>query len=616
MTTDAFHLMDYSGPLPDALNDPLDYEPHPLCVAAKEVVCNYLKEHTEWAKEVAEGKMFGVLVCRDGCGRLGFLAAYSGQIGGREDWPWFVPAVFDYLQPDGYFKLEEQNISELNHQLEALLASDDYQRALQQVATLRHAGSKAIDSYKQTIALAKAKRDEQRQAAAVDAETEAAMVRESQFQKAELRRLKARCKADIAAAEALLKPFDDEAAQLRQERKQRSDALQRWLFDHFAMVNAHGERRTLTDIFRPTPQQTPPSGSGECCAPKLFQYAFLHHLEPLQIAEFWQGRSPRMEIRYHDQYYTACRGKCKPILEWILKPQQPQPQQSHPQKPHPQPLSKGRGEYTVSRQINAEQIMETELFTPLSPWRGVGGEAFLVFSKPSGLLSVSGRTGEPSVESLLTEKYGRVWMVHRLDQDTSGLMVVALTGEAYHKLQQQFLARVIYKRYIALVEGVPQRQSGTIRLPLRPDHLDRPRQLVDPAHGKEAVTDYEVLQSFVQPPSATLQQPNTQPSSAQLQQTNTQPPSGLPSPTPLPPVFSHVPLVAGNTYSLVSLVPHTGRTHQLRVHCAHVDGLGCPIVGDRLYGHVTARGQRLCLHAAELRFRHPVSDEWLQFSTD
>lgn len=594
MTTDAFHLMDYSGPLPDALNDPLDYEPHPLCVAAKEVVCNYLKEHTEWAKEVAEGKMFGVLVCRDGCGRLGFLAAYSGQIGGREDWPWFVPAVFDYLQPDGYFKLEEQNISALNHQLEALLASDDYQRALQQVATLRHAGSKAIDSYKQTIALAKAKRDEQRQAAAVDAETEAAMVRESQFQKAELRRLKARYKTDIAAAEALLKPFDDAAAQLRQERKQRSDALQRWLFDHFAMVNAHGERRTLTDIFRPTPQHTPPSGSGECCAPKLFQYAFLHHLEPLQIAEFWQGRSPRMEIRYHDQYYTACRGKCKPILEWMLKAQPP----SVPPK--------GGG---------------TPQHPPSVPPKG-GGKPhpqqppFLVLSKPSGLLSVSGRTGEPSVESLLTEKYGRVWMVHRLDQDTSGLMVVALTGEAYHNLQQQFLARIIYKRYIALVEGVPQRQSGTIRLPLRPDHLDRPRQLVDPAHGKEAVTDYEVLQSFVQPPSATLQQPNTQPSSAQLQQTNTQPPSGQTFPTPLPPVFSHVPLVAGNTYSLVSLVPHTGRTHQLRVHCAHGDGLGCPIVGDRLYGHVTARGQRLCLHAAELRFRHPVSDEWLQFSTD
>jgi len=189
--------------------------------------------------------------------------------------------------------------------------------------------------------------------------------------------------------------------------------------------------------------------------------------------------------------------------------------------------------------------------------------ALLVVDKPAGLLSVPGLTGEESVESLLRRQYGEVYMVHRLDQDTSGLMLVARTRDAYHLLQRQFLERTIDKMYIAVVDGIVE-GSGTIRLPLRPDPLDRPRQVVDHEQGKEAVTDYRVLDRV------------------------------------------------GQGRVRLALTPHTGRTHQLRMHCAHQEGLGCPIVGDRLYGKPA---ERLLLHAAKLSFTHPSSGERLTFTS-
>ena len=520
---EAFHPLVTDIELPRRLNNPFCYEPHPLCLLAAEAVGRYIGGKAEWADELAEGKMLGVLVCLASDGQLGFLAAYSGQLGGREDWPWFVPAVFDYLQPDGYFKREEAEISAINQRIEELEHGEAFSALHDRVASLRRQADQETEAYRLMMAQAKARRDALRGQA-----DEAGLIRESQFQKAELRRLKKRWQEQIAGAEAQLLPMESAIFALRQERHRRSDALQRWLFDQFQMLNAQGERRTLTDIFALTPQQLPPSGAGECCAPKLLQYAFRHGLKPVSMAEFWQGRSPRMEVRHHGQFYPACRGKCKPILEWMLGEQNAIP----PVEPSPNLAIRGQG------------------------------QGWLCIDKPAGLLSVPGLTGEPSVESILQQEYGQVYMVHRLDQDTSGLMVVALTERAYHKLQEQFLARTIHKKYIALLDGEVT-GSGTICLPLRPDLTDRPRQVVDCVHGKEAVTDYEVL--------------------------------------------AH-----GDGYTRIALTPHTGRTHQLRMHCAHAEGLGCPIVGDRLYGKPA---QRLCLHAAELAFCHPVTGERLTFSS-
>ena len=528
------HPIEKTTDLPERMNNPFDYGPHPLCLEAARRVCDHLAQQADWAEEVASGKMFGVLVCQDAQGQVGFLAAYSGQLHGRADWPWFVPAVFDYLQPDGYFKQEEACISDINRRIDSLECASDYVSAKADLVRLSSEAEAEIEAYKAMMHQAKARRDELRKDAQAD-ETDqmshlsSQLRRESQFQKAELHRLKARWNGAISEVKSRLLPMESEISALKQERKHRSDALQRWLFDQFEMLTGRGERRTLTKIFRNTPQGVPPSGSGECCAPKLLQYAFLHHLQPLAIAEFWQGRSPRMEIRHHGQFYPACRGKCKPILEWML------------------------GQKAVADSHDA----------PPSHLRIIHqDEHVLVIEKPSGLQSVPGRTAAPSVESLLRQQFPEIHMVHRLDMDTSGLMVVALTDEAYHHLQRQFLARTIYKKYITLLDGEVS-GSGTIRLPLRPDPLDRPRQVVDPEHGKTAVTDYRVLEHR-------------------------------------------------GDQTLVELTPHTGRTHQLRVHCAHADGLGCPIVGDRLYGKAA---QRLCLHAAELSFTHPATAQRLTFSS-
>ena len=522
-----FHFLEASADVPTRLNDPFCYEPHPLCVEAAGRVRAYLAENP-LGEEVSEGKMMGVLVCRSADGRLGYLAAYSGQLGGREDWPWFVPAVFDYLQPDGYFKQEEAAISALNGRIAA--AGD--MAAEGEVMRLRAAAEREIDDYRQMMASAKARRDSLRGRA-----DEATLIRESQFQKAELRRLKARWAARIAEAEKPLVAAAEAVGRLKAERRHRSDALQRWLFDRFVMLDSRGERRSLTEIFRRTPQGTPPSGAGECCAPKLLQYAFAHGFQPLSIAEFWLGRSPKMEVRHEGQYYPACRGKCKPILEWMLG---------------------GLDAEGCRTKVEGGGLKVV-----------CSSSSYIVVDKSAGLLSVPGRTGEESVESLLLRDFPEVHIVHRLDQDTSGLLVVALSQEAYHRLQRQFLDRTVCKRYEALVApqcpgslGVGER--GRISLPLRPDIADRPRQVVDPVHGKAAVTDYEVL-------------------------------------------------ACEGDYVRLSLTPHTGRTHQLRMHCAHAEGLSAPIVGDRLYGKPA---RRLCLHAAGLAFDDPLTGERVAFSSE
>ena len=512
-----FHLLHTLTPRPEQMNNPFCYEPHPLCLEAADEVRAYLKQHPEWNEEIQAGKMFGVLVCENQEGQLGFLAAYSGQIGGREDWPWFVPAVFDYLQPDGYFKQEEARISAINQQVKELEKTDEYLNLQEEWQQARQQADQEIADYKQMMQQSKKLRDELR---AKDGETET-MIRESQFQKAELRRLKKRWQEQTDTIERRLQPFSAEIASLKAERKQRSDALQRWLFDHFMMANSENKYRSLTDIFSQTPQGVPPSGSGECCAPKLLQYAFNHHLRPLSIAEFWQGRSPRMEIRHHNHYYPACRGKCRPILGWMLP-------------------------------------METnEAHKSLEPIIIHQASSFLVIYKPAGLLSVPGLSDAPSVESILKMRYPEISMVHRLDMDTSGVMVVALTQEAYHHLQKQFLDRTVQKEYVAILENEVQ-GHGTISLPLRPDLTDRPRQVVDTEYGKPALTEYQALGDC-----------------------------------------------------RIRLTPHTGRTHQLRVHCAHKQGLNNPIKGDPLYGRQKA--DRLYLHAELLSFNDPETGERLTF---
>ena len=566
-----FHPILSEQPLPARFNNPFDYEPDALCrAAAKQLQSNL-------PMTPSEGKMYGVLIVeRDG--EIGYLQAYSGQIADEgED---FVPAVFDYLQPDGYFKIHEAEITHLNTQIAQLKASTAYQQAKERLKTIQQEAEKAIEEARKVMQGAKFLRDKRRKEAFISEEERNEMTRQSQFLKAELHRKKQAYAEQITAAQTAVNDFQDQITAWKRERKMKSDRLQRWLFSQFSLVNAHGERKNLLDIFRDyylknspartkaahaiaatpaeratkeslAPSLLPPSGAGECCEPKLLQYAFLHGYKPISMAMFWWGPSPKTEIRQHSYYYPACNGKCKPILEWMLEGIDIE--------------NKGHNE--------AENETKTTLSTDVKVL--YEDDYLAVVAKPSGLLSVPGKGCQPSVYSVLKGRWqgkNDAFMVHRLDMATSGLLVVARTSKIYKALQEQFIGQTVKKKYIALLPlAVLDKQlpaSGRIELPLSPDPNDRPRQRVDTANGKPAITEYRIIGKTT---------------------------------------YGKEALEAVK----IELYPLTGRTHQLRIHCAHPDGLGTPILGDSLYGQ---RSERLWLHAEHLEFTHPITQERMNFT--
>ena len=566
---------------------PFFYEPHPLCVAAAREVQRYVEQSGVWAGEQGPGKMFGVLVVMQdavcagvagngerGVSRLGFVAAYSGLLAGRNDWSYFVPPVYDAQQPDGHFKQTEREISAVNEEIRSMETSYRYGMLKASFGKAKAETEEAVAAMRRRVADAKAQRDRRRREAEAEGrrltdEENDGMIRESQYLKAELRRVRQQYDARLDQLRQPVDEYERHVANLRRRRREMSDELQTWLFRQYRVLNALGEQRDLMDIFSDTVHAVPPAGSGDCCAPKLLQYAYAHGLKPVCMAEFWWGESPRQEIRHHMHYYPACRSKCLPILTFML--------QGLDVEPNP-----------LARPKSSAQ-----------PRTVYEDDTIIVVDKPAGMLSVPGKamdgaanTGACGIQTCAcdapacdnVEDYVRrslqqrqsaavsdrspsvyVRAVHRLDMDTSGLLVLAKTAEAYVELQRQFASRETCKRYEAILDGVPAQREGRICLPLIADIMDRPRQRVDYACGKEAVTCYRVLDSR-----------------------------------------------DGKT--LVSLYPHTGRTHQLRVHCAHRDGLGCPILGDPLYGRGTPC-RRMCLHAAMIEFRHPATGERMRFES-
>ena len=529
----------------------MDYEPHPLCIQACREVQEMLARREDWQEEIARGKMFGVLIVENvktdtDVPKWGYLAAYSGQIGGRSDWEDFVPAVFDYLQPDGYFKTHEAEISRINQSISHLEKDERMKEARTLIRQLQEERKRTIAAYQEKMKEAKAKRDSRREAGNLSDAEEAEMIRESQFMKAELRRLK-KSLSEKTALETEFEDYQENILRLKQLRKQLSDALQQWLFSQFRMLNQEGESKDLLEIFRDEalkeyPQaaiatsriaalkMVPPAGSGECCEPKLLQYAYQHGYKPLQMAMFWWGESPKEEIRHHLQFYPACNGKCKPILHWMLPASTFEPEAIN-----------------LSIYDKVETLYEDR--------------EIAVIHKPEGLLSVPGKdAAQPSVYALMRRKYPEATgplIVHRLDMATSGVLLIAKTEFAYHRLQKAFLNHQIQKKYVAIISGKEIPEKGIISLPLLPDYLNRPRQMVNHEQGKEAITEYEILERI------------------------------------------------DGSHLRIALYPKTGRTHQLRVHCAHQEGLNAPILGDPLYGNEKAA--RLHLHAEEITFEHPLT---------
>lgn len=255
---------------------------------------------------------------------------------------------------------------------------------------------------------------------------------------------------------------------LKEERKYMSASLQQKLFDQYSFLNQYGNEKNLCEIFEHTAEARPPAGAGECAAPKLLQYAFLHKLRPVAMAEFWWGQSPKSEIRIHGQFYPACRGKCEPILAHMLEGVE---MDENPMLTNP---AEGR---------DVEIVYEDE--------------ALVVVNKPAEFLSVPGKNVQDSVYERMRLKYPNATgplIVHRLDMSTSGIMLVAKTKESHKVLQEQFIKRTIKKRYIALLDGVVESEEGFIDLPLRVDLDNRPHQLVCYEYGKPACTKWEVVE--------------------------------------------------------------------------------------------------------------------------
>ncbi len=541
MNETLFHPLETDIKPPTLFTYPFNYTPHPLCLMAAAEVQSYIAQHDSLRREADEGKMFGVLVAKDSSGQLGFLAAFSGMACGKSRLPWFVPPITEaHTDEHGVFRQNEHRVKELGAAIAALENSPQTATAKQRLADAEADAAAQIAAYKQLMQHSKQRREALRAAVRQPSpEQQEAMTKESQFQKAELKRLRRRLDEQLSQPREAWNRIAQQAEAMKQQRRTLAEAAQRWLFGKYLMLNGRGETCSLTAIFAHTPQGVPPSGAGECCAPKLLQHAYANALKPLCMAEFWWGKSPKTEIRHHLHYYPSCRSKCKPILGFMLQGLDVEP------NPH-----------DTAHSGTHIRILHKD-------------ESIIVVCKPSGMLSMPGRVGRTSVVEALRsegETEGFLMPAHRLDMDTSGLLVVARTEAALRNLHAQFAAGTVRKRYTAVLDGTVApgtAHHGVIRLPLAADENDRPRQIVDPIHGKPAITEYNIERTD------------------------------------------------GNK-TRVSLFPHTGRTHQLRVHCAHADGLAVPIAGDTLYGHPS--GIRLMLHAEYISFCHPLTGKRVQFS--
>ncbi len=542
----AFTPQPKAAEIPERFTFPFQYQAHALALRACTDVQHQLASGSieygfglnNESKTESVGKMFGVLVVQKADGCTGYLKAFSGKLGMNATLEGFVPPVFDVHAPEGVFKREEQQISALTRSIEALENSEAYGQLCATRLILINEAQKEQHASKERYRSGKLHRAEQRRLLAATANAETALEQlnsESKQQQSDYKNTVRKWRSILAEHDLLLQHHVHQIEGLKQERKARSAALQDWLFRQYRFLSAQGSSKDLLSVFNPL---EPPAGAGECAAPKLLQYAFAQNYKPICMAEFWWGKPPLNELRVHKAFYPACRGKCKPILDFMLEGMSLEDN----------PLATSKVEHEL------EIIYEDE--------------SLLVLNKPAGLLSVPGKLGQDSVQQRLKEMLKDLsgpLIVHRLDEATSGILLIAKTVHAYHHIQQQFINRQIKKRYVALIDGILHEENGDISLPLRPDIYERPRQMVCFEHGKEALTVWKRVS------------------------------------------------VENNAFTRVYFYPHTGRTHQLRVHAAHGLGLGMAIRGDELYG---SRDERLFLHAAEIQLLHPITGKKICFECE
>ena len=539
--------------LPERFTFPFYYDPHPLSLVAASELQDYLNSQNDWEHNFgldsrneahSIGKMFGVLVVKNNNGELGYLVAFSGKLAGTNEHDLFVPPVFDMLTPDGFFNEGMLGLDALNQRVISLERAENYAISLKKLEAVKIEAAVKIEDHRELMRTAKAARKIRKLEASemTDGKEKAAatnsIISESIGLKAQLRAMNKDWSDRIGKVESEVAVYEDEINDLKHLRKEKSKALQKRLFDNYHFLNILGKEKSLWEIFQATSLKQSPSGAGECAAPKLLQYAFKHSLKPITMAEFWWGDSPRSEIRKHGQFYPSCRGKCEPILGHMLEGIE---LDDNPMLVVP----------SIGKEL--ETIYEDD--------------HILVINKPAEFLSVPGKTIKDSVYHRIQENFPDISgpiIIHRLDMSTSGIMLVAKNKHAHKAIQKQFIDRTIKKRYIALLDGLINEDSGFVELPLRTDINDRPRQLVCEEHGKHARTEWKVIERS-----------------------------------------------EGTTR--IHFFPVTGRTHQLRVHASHAKGLNTPIVGDDLYGK---RSNRLHLHAEWIKFMHPVTRQTMELQVN
>jgi tRNA pseudouridine32 synthase/23S rRNA pseudouridine746 synthase len=526
--------------LPSKFTFPFAYEPHPIAKYASENLMERIRKILDQDNMIVQpgdrgdiGKMFGVLVVKSPLGVLGYLSAFSGKWGEHYILNGFVPPIFDLSDPNGFYKKKEAEINLINQKISILESSDEFISSSELLDQIKNRYEQRIHILKDEIKSAKKVRDKVREELRISkndfdvAKISKDLELESIEYNYRLKRLNKEKHSAIEAANHNIDQLTKPITELKELRREESAALQERLFECYSFVNCRKEHKNLIDIFGVGNENIPPSGAGECAAPKLLQYAFLHDYVPITMAEFWYGNSPSSEIRKHGHYYPACNSKCKPILSHMLE-----------------------GTDTDPNPMDIAPSMDKDL--PIL----FEDEYIIVVDKPTEFLSVPGKTIKDSVFSRVIDLYPGISgpvIIHRLDMSTSGILVVAKNKYSHEFIQNQFITHKIKKKYIAVLDGILTHEKGQISLPLRVDLEDRPRQMVCHTYGKNALTDWERVE-------------------------------------------------IKNHQTKVFFYPKTGRTHQLRVHAAHKDGLGIPIKGDDIYG---TRSDRLYLHASNITFVHP-----------
>jgi len=536
--------------LPEKFTFPFYYKPHPLAKIATREVQEYLENQTDFKHNfglsednttLPIGKMFGVLVVKNSKNEIGYLTAFSGKLADKSLPDKFVPPVFNMRSYGSFYLKGEEEITEMNHQLSFLEQNENYIHLKNSLQNITKSINDDLEKEKEKLKRYKKERKARKKTGKSTLNKsdfkllEKKLIQESFNNQFYYKELEEYYKNKVARKRKELAAFDDEVASIKKERKEKSNYLQQTLFSKYAFLNHKKESRSLLDIFN-NPAIKPPAGSGDCSAPKLLQHAFLNDLTPICMAEFWWGISPNSAIRKHKNFYPACQGRCKPILTHML------------------------GGIEMDENLLLENLAENQELEIVYE-----DNVLLIVNKPSEFLSVPGKNISDSVYTRIKEKYPKATgplIVHRIDMSTSGILLLTKTKEAHKVLQSQFIKRTIKKRYVALLDGDLTESSGTIKLPLRVDLDDRPRQLVDFEYGKNAETNWQIIKKE-------------------------------------------------NGKTKVYFYPITGRTHQLRVHAAHKDGLNTPIVGDDLYGK---KENRLHLHAEFIEFSHPETNKIMSFT--